>query len=154
LTYEIIKIGQSLIEHPVSFCPKAESTIARLCGQYRLLLITKGDLRDQHRKVALSGLADFFDGVEIVPEKDQQTYRMIFSKYDAEPARTMMIGNSLKSDVIPALDAGAWATYVPHPLTWAGEQHREPNEHDRYIRADSLLDVPRLIENVVARKEY
>jgi len=154
LVHEIIKIGQELLEHPVSFCAYAEETIARLCGQFRLLLITKGDSRDQERKIALSGVADFFDGIEIVADKSRKKYEEIFAKYGATPARTMMVGNSVKSDIVPVLDAGGWASLVPHPLTWPGEHHAEPVGHSKFLRAESLLQVPGLIEQASANTAY
>jgi putative hydrolase of the HAD superfamily len=143
---EILQIGREMLRHPVTFLPGADDAIRSLQGQYRLLLITKGDIFDQERKIALSGLSDCFDAIEIVADKKMQTYQRIFRRHDADPARTMMVGNSLKSDIIPVLDAGGWATYVPHPLTWGAEFEREPVGRARYARIAALADLAGLLE--------
>ena len=101
-------------------------------GRYRLVLITKGDLFDQERKLAQSGLGELFDAVEIVSDKDVATYARIFSRYGDGPERSMMVGNSLKSDVVPAIEAGSWGVYVPHELTWALEHVDAPEDHPRF----------------------
>ena len=90
------------------------------------MLITKGDLFDQERKVAQSGLGELFEAVEIVSDKARSTYERIFSRHGDGPERSMMVGNSLKSDVLPAIEAGSWGVYVPHDLTWAYEHAETP----------------------------
>ena len=120
-------------------------TLETLAGKYKLAVITKGDLFDQERKVAQSGLGDFFDVVEIVSEKETSTYTRIFRAIGDGPEHSMMVGNSLKSDVIPALNAGAWGVYVPHELTWELEHAEEPSEQERYKKFESLGDVLSLI---------
>ena len=112
------------------------------------MLITKGDLFDQERKLAQSGLGDFFDAVEIVSEKTTETYRSAFSRHGTGPEHAMMVGNSLKSDVVPALEAGSFAVHVPHELTWALEHADEPRGHLRFRRAAHLGEVPALIDAI------
>ncbi len=122
---EIIAAGQDMLEHPIHLLPHAREAIEALAGDHRIVLITKGDLLDQERKLAQSGLGDLFDAVEIVSDKSRGVYESIFARHGHGPDRAVMVGNSLKSDVIPALDAGAWGIWVPHELTWAIE-HAEP----------------------------
>ena len=128
---EILSIGRDLLSHPVETMPHVRETLEALSGQFYLVLITKGDLFDQERKLAQSGLGDFFDAVEIVSDKTATTYRRIFGKGDG-PEHAMMVGNSLKSDVVPAIATGAWGVFVPHELTWVLEHVDKPVEAPRF----------------------
>ena len=110
-----------------------------------LVLITKGDLFDQERKLAQSGLGELFDAVEIVSDKSAATYRRIFGRYGDGPERGMMVGNSLRSDIVPALEAGSWAVWIPHALTWELEHAPEPEAETRYRRLGALAELPALI---------
>ncbi len=103
---KILDAGRSLHSHPTELLPHVESTIAELTTRFRVVLITKGDLFDQERKLAQSGLGDLFDAVEIVSDKTPETYRRIFAEQGGEGKAGMMVGNSLKSDVIPMIEAG------------------------------------------------
>ena len=123
----ILAIGRELLAHPIEMLPHAREALEALAGPHRLVLITKGDLFDQERKVAQSGVGELFDAVEIVSDKDVATYARIFSRYGDGPERSMMVGNSLKSDVVPAIEAGSWGVYVPHELTWVLEHVDAPN---------------------------
>ena len=116
--------------------------IPELANSTQIVLITKGDLLDQERKLAQSNLGDYFSSVEIVSDKTAAVYQRIFARF--ETPRVMMVGNSLKSDIIPAIEAGGWGIYVPHELTWELEHAEEP-EHARYHRLESLGDLPKLI---------
>ena len=138
---QLIAVGQDMLAHPVEVLPGAAQTLAALAGRARLVLITKGDLLDQERKLAQSGLGDHFDAVEIVSEKTAATYARVFA---GQGGRAMMVGNSLRSDVIPALAAGAWGVHVPHPLTWAHEQAESPAPHPRFHTIPDLRALPDL----------
>lgn len=142
---EILAIGRDLLSHPVECLPHARDALEALRGQYFLVLITKGDLFDQERKLAQSGLGDYFDAVEIVSDKTATTYRRIFGKHGEGPERGMMIGNSLKSDVVPAIAAGAWGVFVPHELTWVLEHVEKPAEAPRFREIPDLGHVPELV---------
>lgn len=142
---EILAIGRDLLSHPVECLPYARDALEALRGQYFLVLITKGDLFDQERKLAQSGLGDYFDAVEIVSDKTATTYRRIFGKHGEGPERGMMIGNSLKSDVVPAIAAGAWGVFVPHELTWVLEHVEKPAEAPRFREIPDLGHVPELV---------
>ncbi|MCB1379885.1 MAG: HAD family hydrolase [Alphaproteobacteria bacterium] len=135
---EILSFGREMLSHPVETLPHVHDTLEHLAGQYRILLITKGDLFDQERKLAQSGLGDYFDGVEIVSEKTPDTYARVFSRHADGPERAVMVGNSLKSDVVPAITAGGWGVHVPHELTWALEHVEAPETHPRFRRLDHL----------------
>ena len=134
----ILETGREMLSHPVETLPHVRETLEALAGDYRLVMITKGDLFDQERKLAASGLGDFFDAVEIVSDKKPDTYRRIFARHGDGAERAMMVGNSLKSDVLPAIDAGGWGVFVPHELTWVLEHAEEPANHPRFRKIAHL----------------
>ncbi len=144
----ILEAGRELLRHPIEVLPHARDTLEGLAGRYRIVLITKGDLFDQERKLAQSGLGELFDAVEIVSDKTAATYEQAFGRHGDGPARSMMVGNSLKSDVLPALAAGAWAVHVPHELTWAVEQAPPPAEAARFRQLAHLGELPDLIAEI------
>lgn len=118
----IIDLAKGMLREPVELLDHVESTLAELSQGHTLMVITKGDLFDQETKIARSGLGDFFARVEVVVEKDVDAYRRVFVKFDIDPSRFLMVGNSLRSDVLPALAAGADAVHVPYHTTWVNEQ--------------------------------
>jgi len=129
---EIMQAGREMLEHPIELLPHAREAVEAVAADHHVLLITKGDLLDQERKLAQSGLGDLFDGVEIVSDKTPPVYRGIFQRHGRAPEEAMMIGNSLKSDVLPVIAAGGVGVYVPHGLIWALEQAEAPQGHPRY----------------------
>ena len=145
---QILDIGRDLLAHPVETMPHVRETLEALAGNYLLVLITKGDLFDQERKLAQSGLGDFFDAIEIVSDKTAVTYRRIFSKLGDGPERAMMVGNSLKSDIVPALAAGSYGVFVPHELTWVLEHVEEPADAPRFRRIEHLGELRGLIDGL------
>lgn len=145
---EILEAGREMLVHPVEKLPYAEAALQALAGRYRLVLITKGDLFDQERKIAQSGLADMFDAIEIVSDKSPATYQRIFSRHGHGPEKAMMIGNSLKSDVVPAIEAGSWGVYVPHDLTWVLEHVDTPNANPRFRELAHLGELPDLLRRL------
>ncbi len=128
----------------------AAEAVARLADGHRLVLITKGDLRDQERKLAKSGLAPHFEHTEIVAEKDAGTYARILDRLGVRPEQFLMVGNSIKSDILPALDLGACAVQVPYPLLWEGEASTRPppSAAGRYFQVASLRELPALVERL------
>ena len=143
---EVLAMGREMLRHPVHLLPGVAAAITALSDQAELVLITKGDLLDQERKLAASGLGDLFDAVEIVSDKSAVVYARIFSRHGR--AQAMMVGNSLRSDVIPALDAGAWGVHVPHPLTWGHEAADQPRDHPRFRQIGALADLPALVATI------
>ncbi|WMT85818.1 HAD family hydrolase [Pelagibacterium sp. 26DY04] len=144
----IVSAGREMLSHPIETLPHVHDTLEALTGTHRLVLITKGDLFDQERKLAQSGLGDFFDAVEIVSDKSAATYQRAFSRHGDGPAHAMMVGNSLRSDVLPAIEAGSWGTYVPHELTWNYEHAEEPANAPRFAKIASLAELGPLIETL------
>lgn len=145
---EILEAGREMLSHPVETLPHVRETLERVAGDFRIILITKGDLFDQERKLAQSGLGDLFDAVEIVRDKNVSTYERTFARYGDGPERSMMVGNSLKSDIVPAIQAGSWGVYVPHGLTWALEHAEPPVEEPRFKQLAHLGELIGLIEQI------
>ncbi|MDG4882604.1 HAD family hydrolase [Mesorhizobium sp. WSM4884] len=145
---EILAAGRDMLSHPIEPLPHARETVERLAGAYRVVLITKGDLLDQERKLAQSGMGDLFDAVEIVSDKSADTYARIFSRHGDGPQNSMMVGNSLRSDVVPAIEAGGWGIHVPHELTWAVEHAEAPVAAPRFREIANLGELPGLVEAI------
>ncbi len=143
--HEIIAAGQDMLRHPVELLPHAREAIEAMAGPYRVMLVTKGDLLDQERKLAQSGLGDLFDGVEIVSDKTPAVYRDIFTRHAKGPEHAMMVGNSIRSDVLPMIEAGGWGVHVPHGLIWALEHDEPPSGHARYREIPDLGELPPLV---------
>jgi len=139
----LIDFGKAMLEHPVELLPGVKEVVETLAGRHRLVLITKGDLFDQESKIARSGLSDLFHAVEIVSEKDPATYRRVMDRHGIDPARFLMVGNSVRSDILPVLATGAHAVHIPYAITWAHEEAEVPDEH--YRRLESVRDLPALL---------
>ncbi|MGH1367732.1 MAG: HAD family hydrolase [Maritimibacter sp.] len=145
---ELISAGQEMLAHPIELLPEVERTIVSLASDHHIMMITKGDLLDQERKLAQSGLGELFASVEIVSDKTPAVYGRIFAQCAGGAEAAMMVGNSVKSDVIPALSIGAWGVHVPHHLTWAYEHAEAPISQARYREIASLGDLPELIDGL------
>ncbi|MDG1432041.1 MAG: HAD family hydrolase [Paracoccaceae bacterium] len=145
---DLLAVGQDMLAHPIDLFPGVVDVIAQVSQNHQVLLITKGDLLDQERKLAQSGIGDHFDGVEIVSEKQPATYAKIFAGYGVAPQRAMMIGNSMKSDVLPALAIGAWGIHVPFDLTWALEHAEKPENQPRFRELSKLTELPDLLGEI------
>jgi len=139
---EILAAGREMLVHPVETLPGVDETLAELAGNYRLVLVTKGDLMDQERKLAASGLGELFAAVEIVSEKDRSTYDRVFARHGSGAAEAVMAGNSMKSDVLPAIEAGAWAAHIPYHITWAHELADAPEGNARYVSLSHIAELP------------
>ncbi len=143
---ELLAAGQEMLAHPIELLPGVEATIAALAPRYRLVLITKGDLLDQERKLAQSGLGEAFDAVEIVSDKTPAVYGACFARHGDGAERALMVGNSLKSDVIPPILAGGWGVHVPHGREWELERAEPPLEHARFRALPDLAPLPDLLD--------
>jgi putative hydrolase of the HAD superfamily len=119
-----------------------EVALAELADGYRLILITKGDLLHQEQKLAASGLGELFAQVEIVSEKDASTYERVFARHGTGAGQAVMCGNSMRSDILPALEAGSYAAHVPYPLTWTHEMADAPQGHPRFAELGSIGELP------------
>lgn len=141
LLAEILEAGRELMAHPMEPLPGVHEALAALAKRAPLVLITKGDLFHQESKLAASGLGDFFSGVEIVSEKHADTYRRIYQRHGVSAEQALMVGNSVRSDILPALEAGSHAALIPYPLVWAHEAAEAPHEHPRFRQFDALGDL-------------
>jgi putative hydrolase of the HAD superfamily len=142
LVAELLAAGREMLAHPVVPLPGVEAALARLAETRRLVLITKGDLLHQEQKLAASGLGELFAAVEIVSEQDAQTYERVFARHGSGAAQAVMCGNSIRSDILPALQAGAHAAYVPYPLTWAHERAEPPADDPKFREIKNLGELP------------
>lgn len=146
----ILETGRDLLQHPVELLDGVGDTIEALAALGDLVLLTKGDLLHQEMKLAASGLGSRFLAVEIVSDKTVETFQRLFERHGVDPAEAIMAGDSLRSDINPALAAGAWAAFVPQPLAWSHEQAAEPVDRPRYRRLASLDALPALIAEINA----
>ncbi len=145
---EILSAGREMLTHPILPLPHVRETLESLNGAYRLVLITKGDLFDQERKLAQSGLGELFHGIEIVSDKTPQTYSQVFHHHGDGPGRAAMIGNSLKSDIVPAIAAGSWGIFIPHELTWTLEHAEAPSDHPRFKQLNGFNELYEFIAKI------
>ena len=145
---DILAAGREMLQEPVEPLPGVEDALAELAERYRLVLITKGDLLHQEQKLAASGLGDLFIGVEIVSEKDAYTYERVFARHGTGAAEAVMAGNSLRSDVLPALDAGAYAAHIPYEITWAHELAEAPVDHPRFAELPNISALPAWVRSL------
>jgi len=145
---ELIEAGQMMLSFAIDLLPYAQDAVEAVAKEYRVLLITKGDLLDQERKLAQSGLGDLFDSVEIVSEKNPETYAEIFERHGVAPNTVMMVGNSMRSDVLPVIEAGGWGTFVPHGLVWEHEHAEAPVDHPRFREITDLSGLQNLIRSL------
>jgi putative hydrolase of the HAD superfamily len=143
----IIGLGREMLAHPVELLEGVRETLEALGARHRLIVITKGDLRDQERKLAKSGLAGRFHAVEIVSEKNEQSYAAILRRHGIAPDSFFMVGNSLKSDILPVLALGGAGAHVPYPLTWELERiDGLPRAEGRFFPLEHIRAVPAAIE--------
>ena len=148
----ILVLGREMLAHPVELLEGVADVVSELAKKHTLLLITKGDLRDQERKLAKSGLAGRFHLVEIVSEKDRSTYETIFRRHAITPDRFLMVGNSLKSDILPVLALGGAGAHVPYHLTWAHERVEElPTADGRFFQLKTMRELPGVVRALAGR---
>ncbi len=143
----ILNIGKSMLEKPVELLDGVEEVLKTFSNKYRLILATKGDLLDQERKLEKSGLTRYFHHIEVLSDKQETNYSKLLNHLDIKPSEFLMIGNSLKSDVLPLVNIGAHAVHVPFHTTWAHEQVTEKETNGKtYKTISSLRDVIKLLE--------
>ena len=138
---EILNIGKELLIHHLELLPGVEDTLKYLSDQFKLIMITKGDLFDQQRKIQESGLSKYFSSIEIVSEKDETAYSDILAKHGILPKNFIMVGNSLKSDILPVTKIGGTGIYIPHQFTWTHEKVDEDQSAKNYVKLNSILDL-------------
>tara|TARA_R110002073_G_scaffold17446_4_gene65671 strand:+ start:17253 stop:17957 length:705 start_codon:yes stop_codon:yes gene_type:complete len=144
---KILNIGKSMINQPVELLDEVENVLKTLAKKYRLILATKGDLLDQERKLEKSGLTDYFHHIEVLSDKKEANYSKLLNHLDINPSEFLMIGNSLKSDILPLVNIKAHAIHVPFHTTWAHEQVSvEETNGKAYKTVTSLGDILKFLK--------
>lgn len=136
-----IELGKEMLNQEIELLDGVVETLESLYGKYKLVLATKGDLLDQERKLQRSGLEKYFHHIEIMSEKDEKGYQKLLQHLDIQPDTFLMIGNSLKSDVLPVLNIGGYAIHVPYHTTWALERIEHEIKHQNFKHLDKILDI-------------
>ncbi len=150
----LLGLGREMLQHPVELLDGVADVLKQVAPGRRLYLITKGDLRDQERKLAKSGLAAHFAGVDIVSEKDEATYATVLRRHGVDPVDILMVGNSLKSDILPVLALGGAGAHIPYHLLWEHERTIElPDAPGRFFELASIRELPRLVNDEASMKE-
>ena len=138
---DIMKLGRNMLQKPIELLPRVEETLERLNGCYRLVVATKGDILDQERKLRKSGLEKYFHHIEIMSDKTLAEYTKLLHHLDCPPDNFLMIGNSMRSDIMPVLELGAYAAYIPSHVTWAHEQLPYTPENERFLELECVSDI-------------
>jgi putative hydrolase of the HAD superfamily len=145
IVMKLLMLGQDLLQFPTTPLPEVEETLRQLAERrrYRLVVFTKGELMDQEGKLRRSGLEQYFSHMETVSNKTEQEYRQLCENLGVAPEETLMVGNSFRSDIAPALAAGAWAAHIPYHVVWALEKSEEfPHERlHKITHFGELLDI-------------
>ncbi|MGQ2982527.1 HAD family hydrolase [Flavobacterium sp.] len=143
---KILDFGKEMLDKPIELIGGVEDTLKALHGKYKLVVATKGDLKDQHKKLHESGLGHYFHHIEVMSDKQQTDYTKMLQRLEIQASEFMMIGNSLKSDVLPVLQMGGHACHIPFHTTWAHEQIDHTIEHDNFREMVSITEVIALLD--------
>lgn len=149
--HRIVELGKSLLQHPVELLPEIREAVTEIARDRPVVLITKGDLFHQEAKVRDSGLSDLFRRIEIVSEKDATTYARLLTEFALEPAQFAMIGNSLRSDIVPVLELGGCGVHMPYHVTWAHEaETAPPSALERLRSVHAPAELPAAVRSLAA----
>ena len=138
---KIIQYGKELLEKPIELLDGVEETLKALHGKYKLIVATKGDLKDQQSKLHRSGLGHYFHHIEVMADKQEVNYTKLLNRLEIEPNEFFMIGNSLKSDILPVLAIGGYAVHIPYHTTWEHEKINHNVEHTNFKTLEKITDV-------------
>ena len=138
---KIIVFGKELLQRPIELLDGVEETLKSLHGNYKLVVATKGDLKDQRRKLHDSGLGAYFHHIEVMSDKQEKDYSDLLNRLEIKPKEFFMIGNSLKSDVLPVLGIGGYAVHVPYHTTWEHEKINHKVNHPNFRTLEKISDV-------------
>ena len=138
---KIIEYGKELLEKPIELLDGVEDTLKALDGKYKLIVATKGDLKDQQSKLHRSGLGHYFHHIEVMSDKQEINYTHLLNRLDIKPDEFFMIGNSLKSDILPVLGIGGYAVHIPFHTTWEHERISHKVEHPNFKTLEKITDV-------------
>ncbi|UMQ42538.1 HAD family hydrolase [Chryseobacterium sp. Y16C] len=141
LINKTIEIGHELLQKPVELLDGVTETLEHLKEKYRLVVATKGDLLDQERKLKKSGLQEYFHHIEIMSDKKESDYQKLLKHLDCKPENFLMLGNSIKSDILPVLEIGGSAAHIPYHVTWVHEQHDLNIEYSNFMELEKLNDI-------------
>lgn len=145
LVKKTIELGHDLLNKPIILLDGVQDVLQQLQGRYKLVMATKGDLLDQEKKLIRSGLENYFHHIEIMSDKQEKDYKKLMRHLDCSPAQFMMVGNSIKSDVLPVLALGAHAVHVPYHTTWIHERVDIKIDHPNFLEANTILDLLQLL---------
>lgn len=150
---DILELGKQMMNAPINLLEGVRETVDLLSRTYKLILLTKGDLFHQEAKVARSGLGDYFHQLEIVTKKDDHIFERILNKYGVGADQFLMVGNSIPSDILPALETGAYAAHIPYHLEWVhetvqDEKRMKLQEHQRYFLLDRFRSLPEVLNKI------
>jgi len=137
----ILELGKNLLNEPIKLLDNVELVLQKLKPKYKLILATKGDLLDQERKLHKSGLTEYFHHIEIMSDKHENNYKKLIRSLDINPEEFVMIGNSVRSDILPVINIGAKAIHVPFEVMWQHEKHHDEPGKDKFITVNSLTEV-------------
>ena len=143
---KIIQYGKELLEKPIELLDGVEETLKSLQGKYKLVVATKGDLKDQQSKLHRSGLGHYFHHIEVMADKQEINYEKLLKRLEIEPNEFLMIGNSLKSDVLPVLAIGGFAIHIPFHTTWAHEKIDHKIDHENFFEFKNIKEILSLIK--------
>ena len=146
--HQLVELGKRVLQHPVELLPGIRAAVEAVAQQYEVVLVTKGDLFHQEKKVAESGLADLFRRIEIVSEKNAATYLRVLGEFSLQPTQFAMVGNSLRSDIEPVVRLGGWGVHMPYHVTWAHELENGLGGDEPHVLT---VDVPAAIPAAVER---
>jgi putative hydrolase of the HAD superfamily len=145
LVSKAIALGQELLQKPIVLLEGVEDLLQQLNGHYRLVLATKGDLLDQERKLINSGLEPYFHHIEIMSDKKEKDYKKLLKHLDCPPEQFVMVGNSIKSDILPVLALGAYAVHVPYHTTWEHEKVDINIRDPKFLEAEKITELLNLL---------
>ncbi len=143
---KIIEYGKELLQKPIELLDGVEETLKALKGKYKLVVATKGDLKDQQSKLHRSGLGHYFHHIEVMADKQVINYEKLLNRLEIEPNEFLMIGNSLKSDVLPVLAIGGYAVHIPFHTTWEHEKINHKVEHENFFEFKNITEIQSIIE--------
>jgi putative hydrolase of the HAD superfamily len=145
--HRIIALGKAVLDHPVELLPGIRAAVEAVAARHRIVLVTKGDLFHQERKVASSGLGDLFHRIEIVSEKDPRSYARVLGEFGIAADAFAMIGNSLRSDIEPVIALGGWGIHMPYHVTWEHElEHGVESGHPRVLTIAGADEIPAALD--------
>ena len=142
---QILDIGKTLLTMPIQLLEGVENVLQKLQGSYKLILITKGDLLDQERKLQKSGLIDYFHHIEIMSDKHENNYKKLLARLDIQPEEFLMVGNSIKSDILPVINIGAKAVHIPFEVTWQHESNHSIPDSETFISVSEISEILNLL---------